>query len=35
MEKEKINNEKIEEIISELKLEEKVAMVHAAGLFRN
>lgn len=35
MEKEKINYEKIEEIISELKLEEKVAMVHAAGLFRN
>lgn len=35
MEKEKINYEKIEEIISELKLKEKVAMVHAAGLFRN
>ena len=35
MEKEKINYEKIEEIVSELKLEEKVAMVHAAGLFRN
>lgn len=35
MEKEKINYEKIEEIISELKLEERVAMVHAAGLFRN
>ena len=35
MEKETINYEKIEEIISELKLEEKVAMVHAAGLFRN
>ena len=35
MEKEKINYEKIEEIISELKLEEKVAMVHAAGVFRN
>ncbi|WP_195987122.1 glycoside hydrolase family 3 C-terminal domain-containing protein [Clostridium sp. D53t1_180928_C8] len=32
---EKINYEKIEEIVSELKLEEKVAMVHAAGLFRN
>lgn len=31
----KINYEKIEEIVSELKLEEKVAMVHAAGLFRN
>ena len=35
MEKEKVNYEKIEEILSELKLEEKVAMVHAAGLFRN
>ena len=35
MEKEKINYEKIEEIVSELKLEEKVAMVHAAGLFRS
>lgn len=35
MEKEKINYEKIEEIVSGLKLEEKVAMVHAAGLFRN
>lgn len=32
---ENINYEKIEEIVSELKLEEKVAMVHAAGLFRN
>ena len=35
MEKEKINYEKIEEIVSELRLEEKVAMVHAAGLFRS
>ena len=35
MEKEKINYEKIEEIVSELKLEEKVAMVHATGLFRS
>lgn len=35
MEKEIINYEKIEEIVSELKLEEKVAMVHAAGLFRS
>lgn len=35
MEKEVINYEKIEEMVSELTLEEKVAMVHAAGLFRN
>lgn len=35
MEKEKVNYEKIEEILSELRLEEKVAMVHAAGLFRS
>ena len=35
METEKINYEKIEEIVSELRLEEKVAMVHAAGLLRS